>query len=219
MAGQNRQRRSELQRHRLYRDVCALARAGLVLFREARPAEGRAGGVIARSTESARPRRECRASRRCPLRTSAVARARRRGEIVYAGEGMPLIIAPSAVFKTALSPNAARLFQSFLFSIEAQQRLVDASGMCSFHRLVKEKSGRRPLSTIKLMKSDSEAIEAQREDIKARYRSIFGALTSTRGQARFTPDCVAKLFCPSERVRLIQEQASMCNVNSRIHSL
>src|SRR5262249_49408982 len=96
-------------------------------------------------------------------------------EIVYAGEGTPLIIAPSAVFKTALSPNAARLFQSFLFSIEAQQRLVDASGMCSFHRLVKEKSGRRPLSTIKLMKNDSEAIEAQREDIKAPYRPIFGA--------------------------------------------
>jgi hypothetical protein len=96
-------------------------------------------------------------------------------EVVYAGEGTPLIIAPSAVFKTAPSPNAARLFQSFLFSIEAQQGLVDAAGMCSFHRLVKEKAGRRPLSTIKLIKSDSEAMEAQREDIKARYRSIFGA--------------------------------------------
>ena len=96
-------------------------------------------------------------------------------EVVYAGEGTPLIIAPSAVFKTAPSPNAARLFQSFLFSIEAQQDLVDAYGMCSFHRLVKEKAGRRPLSTIKLMKSDPEVMEAQREDIKARYRSIFGS--------------------------------------------
>jgi iron(III) transport system substrate-binding protein len=96
-------------------------------------------------------------------------------EVVYAGEGTPLIIAPSAVFKTAPSPNAARLFQSFLLSIEAQQGLVDAFGMCSFHRLVKEKAGRRSLSTIKLMKSDPEAMEAQREDVKARYRSIFGA--------------------------------------------
>ena len=78
-------------------------------------------------------------------------------------------------FKTAPSPNAACLFQSFLFGIEAQQGLVDAYGMCSFHRLVKEKVGRRPLSTIKLIKSDPEAMEAQREDIKARYRSIFGA--------------------------------------------
>src|SRR5262249_15826163 len=96
-------------------------------------------------------------------------------EIIYAGEGTPLIIAPTAVIKTAPSPNAARLFQSFVFSIETQQRLVDVSGMCSFHRLVKEKAGRRPLSTIKLIKSDSEAMGAQREDIKARYRSIFGA--------------------------------------------
>ena len=62
-----------------------------------------------------------------------------------------------------------------MFSIEAQQRLVDASGMCSFHRLVKEKVGRRPLSTIKLIKSDPEAMEAHREEIKARYRGIFGA--------------------------------------------
>jgi len=40
---------------------------------------------------------------------------------------------------------------------------------------VNEKAGRRPLSTIKLMKGDPEAMEAQREDIKARYSSIFGA--------------------------------------------
>jgi hypothetical protein len=36
---------------------------------------------------------------------------------------------------------------------------------------------------------------------------------------RFASDCVAKLFCPSERVRLIQDQASIRNVDSRIHSL
>src|SRR5262245_9952754 len=36
---------------------------------------------------------------------------------------------------------------------------------------------------------------------------------------RYWGDCVAKLFCPSERVRLIQDQASMRNVDSRIHSL
>ena len=78
-------------------------------------------------------------------------------------------------FKAAPSPNAARLFQSFLFSIEAQQSLVDTFGLCSFHGLVKEKARRRPLSTIKLIKSDPEAMEAQREDVKARYRSIFGA--------------------------------------------
>src|SRR5437667_8552106 len=33
------------------------------------------------------------------------------------------------------------------------------------------------------------------------------------------PDFVAEVFCPSECVRLIQDQASMRNVDSRIHSL
>src|SRR5260370_30098058 len=32
-------------------------------------------------------------------------------------------------------------------------------------------------------------------------------------------DFVVKVFCPSECVRLIQDQASMRNVDSRIHSL
>ena len=89
---------------------------------------------------------------------------------------MPLaeaITAPSGVFQSAPNPNAARLFQSFLFSVEAQQVLIDACALCSFHALVKEKAGRRPLSTIKLMKTDPVAMEAQREEIKARYGRIF----------------------------------------------
>ncbi len=95
-------------------------------------------------------------------------------EAVYAIEGTPLITAPSGIFRSAPNPNAARLFQSFLFSVEAQQMLVDASALCSFYALVREKSGRRPLSTIKLMKTDPAAMEAQREEIKARYGRIFG---------------------------------------------
>src|SRR5712672_1648236 len=94
-------------------------------------------------------------------------------EAAYAVEGTPLITAPSGVFQSAPNPNAARLFQSFLFSVEAQQVLIDASALCSFHALVKEKAERRPLSTIKLMKTDPVAMEAQREEIKARYGRIF----------------------------------------------
>jgi iron(III) transport system substrate-binding protein len=96
-------------------------------------------------------------------------------EVVYATEGTPLITAPSGIFQSAPNPNAARLLQSFLFSVEAQQILVDASSLCSFHALVRERPGRRPLSTIKLMKADPAAMEAQREEIKARYSRIFGA--------------------------------------------
>jgi iron(III) transport system substrate-binding protein len=94
-------------------------------------------------------------------------------EVVYAAEGAPLIIVPSGVFKNAPNPNAARLFQSFFFSLEGQQSLVDNFAHRSFHALVKEKPGRQPLSELKLLKSDPAAVLAQSEEIKARYAKLF----------------------------------------------
>ena len=95
-------------------------------------------------------------------------------QAVYATEGTPVITAPSGVFQSAPHPNAARLFQSFLFSVDTQQALVDSSALCSFHALVKETAGRALPSKIKLMKSDPAAIDAQREQIIAHYNKIFG---------------------------------------------
>jgi iron(III) transport system substrate-binding protein len=95
-------------------------------------------------------------------------------EAVYATEGAPLIIVPSGLFRSAPSPNAARLFQSFFFSAETQQMLADDYAHRSFHALIKEKSGRTPLSEIKLLKADPAEVLAQSEAIKARYSKIFG---------------------------------------------
>ena len=94
-------------------------------------------------------------------------------EVVYASEGSPLIIVPSGVFRNAPNPNAARLFQSFFFSAEAQQLLVDDYAHRSFHAQIREKSGHQPLSALKLLKSDPAAVLAQSEDIKARYTKLF----------------------------------------------
>jgi iron(III) transport system substrate-binding protein len=94
-------------------------------------------------------------------------------ELVYPTEGTPLIIGPNAVFKNAPNPNAARLLQSYMFSPECQQLIVDAGGMRSAHALVKEKPGRTPLKDIKLMKDDPVAVEKQSEAIKQRYTQIF----------------------------------------------
>ena len=94
-------------------------------------------------------------------------------EIVYPTEGTPLIIGPSGVPKDAPHPNAARLLQSFLFSAEAQQLMVDSGGLRSFHAQVKDKPGRKPLREIKLMKDDPAAVEKQADEIKARYSKIF----------------------------------------------
>ena len=69
-------------------------------------------------------------------------------EVVYATEGSPLIIVPSGIFRGAPNPNAARLFQSFFFSAETQQMLVDIFAHRSFHAQVKEKGGHIPLSRI-----------------------------------------------------------------------
>ena len=94
-------------------------------------------------------------------------------EVVYATEGSPLITGPSAIFKTAPNPNAARLFQHYLFAPETQQAICDLGGLRSFYPTVREKSGRRPLREIKLMSDDPEAIAEQSEQIKARYVQLF----------------------------------------------
>jgi iron(III) transport system substrate-binding protein len=94
-------------------------------------------------------------------------------EIVYPTEGTPLIVGPSGVLKDAPNPNAARLLQNFMFSVECQQLMIDFGGLRSVHARVKEKDGRRLLKDIKLMKDDPAAVEKQAEDIKARYTKYF----------------------------------------------
>ena len=94
-------------------------------------------------------------------------------EIVYPSEGTPLIVGPNAVFKTAPNPNAARLLQSYMFSPEGQQVMIESAGMHSVHAQAKEKLGRTPLSKIKLMKDDAAAVEAESENLKKRYTQIF----------------------------------------------
>jgi iron(III) transport system substrate-binding protein len=92
---------------------------------------------------------------------------------VYATEGTPLIVGPNGMFKNAPNPNAARLFQSFCFSPEAQQLIIDVGGMRSVHPQAKEKPGRVPFKSIKVMKDDAAAVEKTSDEIKARYTKIF----------------------------------------------
>lgn len=94
-------------------------------------------------------------------------------EIVYPTEGTPLVIGPSGVMKNAKNPNAAKLFHAWSFSLEAQQLAVNIGGLRSFHPGVKEPAGRKPMSQIKLMKDDAEAVDKQVEEIKARYLRYF----------------------------------------------
>jgi iron(III) transport system substrate-binding protein len=102
--------------------------------------------------------------------------ARDRGgaiEPIYPVEGTPLIASPAAILKDAPHPNAARLFESFLFSTEGQQLLVDIGAMRSWHSQVKERAGRVPMNAIKVLKEDPAGVERSIEEVKKRYTSYF----------------------------------------------
>ncbi|MBV9562077.1 MAG: extracellular solute-binding protein [Bradyrhizobium sp.] len=94
-------------------------------------------------------------------------------EPVYATEGSPLIVGPNGIFKSSPNPNAAKLFQSFCLSREAQQLIIDVGGLRSVHPDTKDRPGRTPLKDIKVMKDDPAAVEKESESIKARYTKIF----------------------------------------------
>ena len=94
-------------------------------------------------------------------------------EPVYASEGSPLIIGPNGIFKASPHPNAAKLFQSFSLSREAQQLIIDVGGLRSVHAQTQDKAGRKSLKDIKTMKDDAAAVEKEGEAIKARYTRLF----------------------------------------------
>ena len=95
-------------------------------------------------------------------------------EAVYPAEGTPFIASPSAVFAKAPHPNAARVFQHFLFSRETQQMLIDVGRTRSVHRLAKDPPDRKPLTEIKLMRDDPAAVVDKVDEIKANYTKYFG---------------------------------------------
>ena len=94
-------------------------------------------------------------------------------DIIYPEEGTPLATGPSAVFKGAPNPNAARLFQNWMHSREAQQMIVDSARQYSPHNQTVEKPGVRKLADIKLMKEDPEGVYTQADAVKKRYAEIF----------------------------------------------
>src|SRR5665213_1874422 len=94
-------------------------------------------------------------------------------EPVYATEGSPLIVGPNGIFKDSPSPNAAKLFQSFCFTREAQQLIIDVGGLRSVHPQTQEKPGRKPFKDIKTMKDDPVAVEKESDAIKAHYSKLF----------------------------------------------
>jgi iron(III) transport system substrate-binding protein len=95
-------------------------------------------------------------------------------KIVYPKEGTPFVTSPSAIFAQAPHPNAARLFENFIFTAKVQQLIVDKGGTRSVHPDVKEPASRTPLSQIKLLPDDPIGMLPQIAEIKKRYAALFG---------------------------------------------
>ncbi len=95
-------------------------------------------------------------------------------KIIYPKEGTPFVTSPTAIFADAPHPNAARVFQNFLYTAKAQQLVVNEGGTRSVHPDVKEPPERTPLAQIKLLPDDPVAMLPQVNDIKKRYSALFG---------------------------------------------
>ena len=95
-------------------------------------------------------------------------------EVIYPSEGTPLVTGPSGVFKSAPNPNAARLFQNWLHSLEGQQLLVDFAGQHSAHAAGQGEAGPQAAVRDQADEGRSGRRREAGEEIKARYTKIFG---------------------------------------------
>jgi len=95
-------------------------------------------------------------------------------KIIYPKEGTPFVTSPTAIFKDAPHPNAARVFQNFIYTVPVQQLIVTEGGNRSLHPDVKEPPDRTPLSKIKLLPDDPQGVLPQVNEIKKKYTTLFG---------------------------------------------
>ena len=94
-------------------------------------------------------------------------------EIVFPEEGVPFVSSANAILAKAPHPNAARVFTDFLFEKEAQQILVD-DGLYVPNDEVTYAKDKRPLREIKLLPAPPEDVLKRNEEIRVRFRELFG---------------------------------------------
>jgi iron(III) transport system substrate-binding protein len=105
-------------------------------------------------------------------------RTQKRGnpiKIIYPKEGVPLIVSPVAIAKDAPHPNAARLFNEFVFAKESQQMLADKEGLYTGHPDVTYPADKPKLKDLKLLPPDAAELEKRNAEIKKRFVEYFGA--------------------------------------------
>jgi iron(III) transport system substrate-binding protein len=103
-------------------------------------------------------------------------RAAKRGQpidIVFPEEGTPFVSSANAIMAKAPHPAAARFFTDWLFGKEAQQILAD-DGLYVPNDEVTYPKDKRPLKDLKLLPAAPEEIHKRSEEIKDKFRELFG---------------------------------------------
>lgn len=94
-------------------------------------------------------------------------------EIVYPAEGTPLITGPSAIMARAPNPNAARLFQAWSMTREAQQLNIDVGALRSAHAQARDRPDMKRFADIKTLREEPGVVADQADALKAQYLKIF----------------------------------------------
>ncbi len=94
---------------------------------------------------------------------------------VYPSEGMPLAVAPVAIFKDAPHPNAARLFVDYMLSEEGQNLIaIDIFGAYSMRKGVRTPAGQLPLAETKpLLPTDLSDYEKAAQNFPETFEKYF----------------------------------------------
>lgn len=93
-------------------------------------------------------------------------------EVVLPTDGAVLQVNPQAVMKYAPHPHAARLFQSFFYSVEAAQVMRDVWKL-PLRTDVKPQMN-DDLSSVKTVRVRPEDLAEQRDEVKRRWREYMG---------------------------------------------
>jgi iron(III) transport system substrate-binding protein len=89
-------------------------------------------------------------------------------------EGVPFILSPQAIAKSAPHPNAAKLFVEYALSREGQGFLVNEGGLYSVREDVPLPDDHPPLKEMKILFPDPQEIVKTRADILRQFSEIFG---------------------------------------------
>jgi iron(III) transport system substrate-binding protein len=93
--------------------------------------------------------------------------------IVFPEEGVPFVASANAILAKAPHPNAAKVFTDFLFDRDAQQILAN-DGLYVPNEAVTYPKDKRPLKELKLIKVEPEEMQKRDDEVKKKFRELFG---------------------------------------------